>query len=669
MQYHLNGFDGCDDPLKYQFKGTHEPDFQTSLPTEIDVLIVGAGPAGQLLGAQLAQFPDITTRIIEPKPGPLQQGNADGLQCRTIEICEAFGFSERLLKEAYWVMETTFWSPTEDGKGLQRTGKIRDTEEGLSEFPHVILNQARLHGLWLDAMKWSPTRLEPSYNRMMAGLEIPEEGPVEVVVERSGGDRKGEKEHVRAKYVVGCDGARSAVRQSLGLEMVGDFANQAWGVMDALVVTDFPDLRCKSAIHSANDGSIIIIPREGGYLTRFYIGLDKLKQDERVSQKNITPDVLVERAQRIFKPYNFEVKHIGHWSVYEVGQRLTNHFDDVPAAERDSKSPRVFIAGDACHTHSAKAGQGMNVSMNDTYNLGWKLASVLRGHSHSKLLHTYSAERQPIAQTLIDFDREISRLSAAKPKATKKHDSTDASLNDNNKESDSVDPAVFQNYFQRQGRFMAGLETVYPPSLITAADATLQHLATGFQIGTRFHSAQVLRLADAKPVQLGHVIKADGRWRIILFGPSKNVKDPLDPSSRLIQTCKWLEKTLIPRFTPRNADIDSIFDIRAVFPQPRSTFDVPSLPEVLLPHKGKFGIQDYEKAFTDEESYGFGFGEIYKTRGVSGEGCVVVVRPDQYVGAVLPLGEDAFGPIGDFFGGFMREVGGGWERVVSNGHA
>jgi phenol 2-monooxygenase len=667
MQYHLNGFNGCDDPLKYQFKGTQEPDFQSSLPSEVDVLIVGAGPAGQLLGAQLAQFPDIITRIIEPKPGPLQQGNADGLQCRTIEICEAFGFSERLLKEAYWVMETTFWSPSEDGKGLQRTGEIRDTEDGLSEFPHVILNQARLHGMWLDAMKWSPTRLEPSYSRMMASLDIPDEGQVEVVVERQDGDRKGEKEHVRAKYVVGCDGARSAVRQSMGLQMVGDFANQAWGVMDALVVTDFPDLRLKSTIHSANEGSIIIIPREGGYLARFYIGLDKLRSDERVAQKNITPDVLVDRAQRIFKPYKFEVKHIGHWSVYEVGQRLTDHFDDVVNKdERDGKSPRVFIAGDACHTHSAKAGQGMNVSMNDTYNLGWKLASVLRDQAHPKLLHTYSAERQPLAQTLIDFDREISRLSAAKPKPAKTESTSSNSTNDNNKDQDAIDPATFQNYFQRQGRFMAGLETRYQPSLITAANTSHQHLATGFQIGTRFHSAQVLRLADAKPVQLGHVMKADGRWRIVLFGPPTEQKEPLDPTSRLMQTCRWLEENLIPRFTPKSADIDSIFDIRAVFSQARSTLDVPSLPEVLLPHKGKFGIQDYEKVFTDEESYGWGNGEIYKSRGVSSEGCIVVVRPDQYISAVLPLGEEAFDPLEEFFGGFLREAGGG--KGV-NGHS
>ena len=72
------------------------------------------------------------------------------------------------------------------------------------------------------------------------------------------------------------------------------------------------------------------------------------------------------------------MKEVAWWSVYEIGQRLTDKFDDVPAAEVATRLPRVFIAGDACHTHSPKAGQGMNVSMQDTFNLGWKLAAVLR---------------------------------------------------------------------------------------------------------------------------------------------------------------------------------------------------------------------------------------------------------------------------------------------------
>ncbi|KAI6952994.1 tetracycline 6-hydroxylase protein [Hortaea werneckii] len=644
LQFHLNGFKGSGDPLKLQYEGSSEPDFQTSLPTEVDVLIVGAGPAGQLLGTQLAQFPEITTRIVETKPGRLQQGQADGLQCRTIEIFEAFGFSERVLKEAYWVNETTFWSPTEDGKGLRRTGRIRDTEEGLSEFPHVILNQARLHDIWLDAMKWSPTRLEPSYSRALKELRIPRgQGPVDVTIERLDEEHKGQTEHVKAKYVVGCDGARSMVRRSLGLEMKGDFANQAWGVMDALVVTDFPDLRLKTAIHSANEGSILIIPREGGYLARFYIELDKLQQSERIASKNVTADVLVDRAQRIFKPFNFEVRHIAYWSVYEVGQRLTDHFDDVPKAEREERTPRVFIAGDACHTHSAKAGQGMNVSMNDAYNLGWKLASVLKGQAHPKLLHTYTEERQNIAQQLIDFDREIARLFAAKPKATES--STDDA------EGATIDPAVFQDYFTRQGRFMAGVETQYAPGLLTTSDPhNHQALAPGYRIGMRFPSDQVLRLADAKPVHLGHILNADGRWRILLFSPE--TQDPTSPSSTLWETCAYLETALIPRYVPRltsstseegegeGEDIDSQIDIRAILPLSRQDLPITSLPPLLLPKKGRFGIQDYEKVFTDEPSYGFGFGEVFRKRGVSKEyGAMVVVRPDQYVSAVLPLGE------------------------------
>lgn len=544
--------------------------------------------------------------------------------------------------------QTTFWSPTEDGLGLRRSGRIRDTEEGLSEFPHVILNQARLHDLWLEAMKNSPTRLEPSYSRTLMDLKLPSgDEPIDVVLERTDAKFQGETERVRAKYVVGCDGARSMVRKTLGLQLKGDSQNQAWGVLDALVVTDFPDVRLKTAIHSANEGSILIIPREGGYLCRFYIELDKLKQNERVASKNITAEILIEKAKRIFKPHTFDVREVAYWSVYEVGQRLTDHFDNVQKTERGLRNPRVFIAGDSCHTHSAKAGQGMNVSMNDTYNLGWKLAAVLNGRAQPKLLHTYSEERQAIAKILIDFDREMSRMFAAKPK-----DKSGQIADSEN----SVDPAVFQEFWERQARFMAGVETRYKPGLLTAGESSHQRLATGYKVGTRFQSSQVLRVADAKPIHLGHTMKADGRWRIVLFGDGSEPTSTVSPLSRM---CDFLQTRLVPKFTPSGADIDSVFDVRAVFQQSRKTFEVTDLPPLLLPRKGKLGLKDYEKAFTDEESYGFGFDEIYKTRGVSKEhGCMIVVRPDQYISAVLPLAEDACGELERFFAEFMVEIGG-----------
>ena len=137
---------------------------------------------------------------------------------------------------------------------------------------------------------------------------------------------------MRAKYVVGCDGARSRIRTAIGRELVGDAMNESWGVMDVLAVTDFPDIRLKCAIHSANQGNMLIIPREGGYLVRLYIELDA--PTARFETASVTPEKLAEVANRILHPYTLEVKDVGWWSVYEIGQRLCDHFDDVPADER-----------------------------------------------------------------------------------------------------------------------------------------------------------------------------------------------------------------------------------------------------------------------------------------------------------------------------------------------
>ena len=125
------------------------------------------------LAAQLSAFPDIKTCIVEQKPGPLLRGQADGIACRTMEMFEAFGFSERVLKEACWINETTFWKPDPaQPQNILRSGWVQDTEDGLSEFPHVVLNQARVHDFYLDVMRKSPSRLEPHYARRLLDLQI-----------------------------------------------------------------------------------------------------------------------------------------------------------------------------------------------------------------------------------------------------------------------------------------------------------------------------------------------------------------------------------------------------------------------------------------------------------------------------------------------------------------
>jgi phenol 2-monooxygenase len=509
-----------------------------------------------------------------------------------MEMFEAFGFSERAMKEAYWVNEIAFWKPAEKRRAeVVRGDRIQDTEDGLSEFPHVILNQARVHDFYLDVMRNAPTRLMPDYSRQLLDLKIasssgePESAyPVTARLARLGPSHEGEFETVRARFLVGCDGARSAVRKAIGLALRGDSANQVWGVMDVLAVTDFPDIRIKTVIQSANEGSLLIIPREGGYLVRLYIELDKLNENERVTSLNITTDRLIAAAQRILHPYTLAVKEIVWWSVYEIGQRLCDRFDDAPEQEPQDRFPRVFIAGDACHTHSPKAGQGMNVSMQDSFNLGWKLASVLRGRSSPKILRTYSDERRAVAKQLIDFDRKFAQMFSAPPK------------DPSNADSEGVDPAEFQKYFAKQLRFTAGTETRYAPSIISAAP-THQHLAEGLTIGTRFHSVPVICLADAKRVHLGHAVKADGRWRLFTFA---DAEDPVAPSSRLRALCAFLAespRSPVARNTPAGADVDSVIDVRAIFQQGHRELAIDAMPSFLLPRKGRYGLRDYEKMF------------------------------------------------------------------------
>ncbi|OIQ65144.1 pentachlorophenol 4-monooxygenase [mine drainage metagenome] len=279
----------------------------------------------------------------------------------------------------------------------------------------------------------------------------------------------------------------------------------------------------------------------------------------------------------------------------------------------------------------------MNMSMQDAFNLGWKLAAVLRGQASPEILRTYSAERQAIAQELIDFDRELAKMFSARPRGV--DDPTD----------EGVDPAAFQKYFMQHGRFTAGTATRYQASTLIGAGAH-QPLAAGFPIGMRFHSAAVVRLADARPLQLGHVGKADGRWRLHAFA---DASDPTAPHSRLRALCDFLgdnAQSLLRRYTPEGADVDAVIDLRAIVQQPHRQLALDALPTLLLPAKGKYGLIDYEKVYCPDFS---GRGDIFDMRCIDrAQGCVVVVRPDQYVAHVLPL--DAFTELAAFFDAFMQ---------------
>lgn len=637
MQFHHHGY-VSGDPRVFPAEGVglNRP---SDIPQELDVLIVGAGPAGMITAAQLSMFPNLVTRIVDLRDGRLEIGRADGLQARSLETFNAFGFAGRVADEAYHIQSMNFWSPNpENPAEIIRTARTEDDPIGVSEFPHVIMNQARVLDYFDEFMRRSPSRMEPDYGiEFVSVTEVGGEYPLEVTLkkrdeggstidsaaaeERDAGGGSGREFTVRTKYLVGADGARSSVRKAIGGKLEGQQANHAWGVVDCLPVTNFPDIQTKCAI-SSKSGSILLIPREGGFLVRLYVDLGEVSPESKGEIRATTVEESVAQAKAILAPYDFEAREVVWYSVYEVGHRLTDRFDNLNPETDDD--PRIFVMGDACHTHSAKAGQGMNVSMQDGFNLAWKLAHVLEGVAPASLLRTYSAERQVAAQNLIDFDKEWSAAMAKKPE-------------------DFEDPGELGRIYMEKQEFASGFLTDYDESMIVGGDEH-QNLATGFPIGRRFKSERAIRLADDVTTHIGHEHRADGRWRVYVFAGA----DAAGTDGPTQRWADWWASDESPRqrFTPAGADANSLFDAKIIFRESYEELDAFSAPEVFRPTIGKLQLPDLQNSYATGRGH-----DIFAERGIADEGCVVVVRPDQYVAHVLPL--EATDELGEFFAGCM----------------
>ncbi|XEV03040.1 hypothetical protein FSHL1_008327 [Fusarium sambucinum] len=670
--------------------------------SKVDVLIVGAGPAGLMAAAWMAHC-GVNARIIDKRNTKIFCGQADGLQCRSLEIFDSLGFADRVWKEANHMIEICMWNPGPDGI-IRRSDRIPDTIVGLSRFQQVVVQQGRIERFFLDNIrKYSKDQIKVERAVLPEVIEIDKsniestEGyPVTVKIRhlteeeatppqqatasknqasdglfrsnlvfedevdndsalRQAQDRDAVTETIHAKYVIGCDGARSWVRSQIGLELQGEASDFIWGVMDIIPKTDFPDIRMRCAIHSAENGSLMVIPRENK-LVRLYIQLKEVTPDAsgRADRSKISPDVIFKAAQKIIHPYKLDYEYCDWWTAYQIGQRVGTAFDS---------HERIFLAGDAVHTHSPKAGQGMNVSMQDSYNLGWKIALVVKGIAKPDILKTYQSERRRVAQDLIEFDHRFSRLFSGRPAK----DVMD---------EEGVSMEEFKDAFEKGNMFASGLSVNYGPSNIVAkagdplaqADGTKvvsppgislteetfakkQALATGIPVGMRFNSYKVLNQACARPYHFQERLEADGRFRIVLFAG-----DILDSAqkARVEEFCNHLDQpnSFLHRATPDGQKVDSVIEVLTIHSSKRWDTDIiRDFPSILRPWDEQTGY-DYEKVHVDDVSYHEGYGNAYENYGVDKtRGCVVVVRPDQYVGWLGDL-ED-FGDLSDYFKGCL----------------
>lgn len=367
--------------------------------------------------------------------------------------------------------------------------------------------------------------------------------------------------------------------------------------MNLVPKTDFPDIRKVFVVHSSV-GTVMGVPRENK-LVRFYISMDGGNRHTSMDHKSVTAENIVDAARAIFAPYTLDAGRIPWWSAYSVGQRVGDEF---------SRDNRVFLAGDAVHTHSPKAGQGMNTSIQDGYNIGWKVRYVLEQKADMSILETYQTERRPIAQALIDFDREYLKSFAR----------TDISHDE------------FLEIFLAGQKFTTGVQIQYPLSALVTTKETLttsNPLATKLAQGKRLPDIQMVNQSDAVPVRAYHRFTSDGRFRLVVF-PGDISQDYIN--ARFNKLGEWLSTNL-----PQGSGLETI----TVHAAKRLDVELLDMHIAFRPWDEEDGW-NYWTVYADDESYHLGHGHAYERCGISKEeGALVLLRPDGYIGVIASLDE------------------------------
>ncbi|XMA14698.1 hypothetical protein WAI453_007489 [Rhynchosporium graminicola] len=614
-----------------------------------EVLIAGAGPAGLFLEVLLARYglPDKSLLCIDSKPTALKSGQADGLQPRTLEVMKSLGLADEILTEGCQMWEVAFWNPAQDDNGsIERTSIVPDVAVA-SRFPHeVTLHQGRIERILEDDLRrYSARGVQRSTRLTKVVLDEAGDAEFPVLVEMEGTEGK---RNVRTKHLVGADGAHSLVRRSMNFKLEGETSDFIWGVIDFVADTDFPDIRRRSAIHS-NNGSVMVIPREriatGEYLTRLYVHVqDEIKPDGDIAEEEgvkgaskaeakarrdkITMESILAQAQEVFKPYYIKPRRadaVDWWAAYQIGQRVSENF-----VKQDSKGVnRVFIVGDACHTHSPKAGQGMNVSMMDSYNLSWKLMHSLNGlspnsQSRNTVLDTFETERLTIAKELIAFDKEFSSMFSGKI---------------GTEGTEGLTHEKFLMVFSTGNGFTSGCGIEYPGNslvqIITPEGLVMgsDHLSGVLKPGRRLLNVKVKRHADGCRRDLQDDLPSTGRYRILLL----TATDLLTPSSDSCTTLSLLPP-LIHIFPP------SLIELVVLHALPSNTFVWRDIPAAV---KDEAEMRFYNATELED---------AYAVYGVDRKkGAMLVVRPDGYVGCVVDL-KTGLGGVEQYLRGVLRVV-------------
>ncbi|KAJ5375968.1 hypothetical protein N7509_012854 [Penicillium cosmopolitanum] len=624
--------------------------------SETDVLIIGAGPAGLMAAYWMARY-GVKARIVDKRAEKVMLGHADGLVPRTLELFDSCGFNHRVRNEGVAAVISTYWGLNEEGKLVRQEHSGENTESRMP-FVHTLLGQGRLEQFILDSIhENSSIKVERgvvaeglSFNELdqedhsaypitiqlrtlnsekpVNGETHAQNGPIKLengIVNRQPSDesngvppqiqREEKVEIVKARYLLACDGARSWTRTQMGLPMEGSSTEYVWGVADVVPISNFPDIRRLAMVENAA-GSILIVPRERN-LMRLYVPMPKGQDTQTPDAENgttngrrdkstFTPDDLRKMVQAILSPWDFDFKICEWFSAYGVGQRVASTL---------SRENRVFLAGDAAHSHSPKIGMGMNMSLQDGFNLGWKLALVAQGAADPSILNTYNAERLPLAKMLVEYDRQISSQFTKDENASEDIQKTDA-----------------RTIHQEFEDFYEGRKAFYPAS-------NLVHKLSRPRPGEKFPVRKLLNQARLDTRWTTNILESDGRFRLVVL--AGDIRFPMQ-KDRVDQLGSVLP-SILNRYIAPISQFDGPINTLTIHSSPWDEVEYHDFPEVLRPFDEVMGWA-YDRIWSeractyDSECEG----KAYEKWGVDlVRGAVAIIRPDQYVGWVGELEDTA----------------------------
>ncbi|EEQ90998.2 FAD monooxygenase [Blastomyces dermatitidis ER-3] len=630
-----------------------------------DVVIIGAGPVGLLASLCFSKW-GYEIKHIDNRPLPTKTGRADGIQPRSLELLRNLGIKRRIMAhDPARVYDVAFWDPLPDGRGIHRTGSWPSCPSFIdTRYPFTtLLHQGHIERAFIEEL----TKHGGSIDRPWTIVGFKNDGedkayPVEVTLK----DLDTNVEQVsKAKYLFSGEGAKSFIREQLGIKIIHkDPISHVWGVMDGVVRTNFPDILTKCTIHS-DSGSVMVIPRENN-MVRLYVQISSSTDADWSPRKTATVSEVQQAAKRIFQPYHLEWDRVEWYSVYPIGQGI---------AERYTLDHRIFIGGDACHTHSPKAGQGMNTAFHDALNFAWKVHMVEQGFAKPSILNTYESERKLIAETLLNFDAKYAALFSSRPPSAAE---VGAASNNNNNNNDDDDDATsnineFVDMFKSACEFTSGYGVVYQPNIFNwgpdhpAKSPLFNPPGVKLVPGRVFPSCTVTRLSDSNKVALEQAVPANGSFRIHIFAgnPDKTRQAVNDFASNLEKKRSFLSSyqrrdiDTVSHFERHNPH-SHLFTFCLTYSNTEGSGAIDHLPKLLKAYRHHIYVDNVPDIKAPNAR-----AAAHTKLGFDTErGGVVVLRPDGHIACTLQLveGNGTVDALNEYFGAFA-------SKALGDGHS